>query len=120
MDISHLATQREELMEREKRSKKKGEDEKTNVNQQKSRCSEQTTPLFHARTYLPLRHQVKRVEQEKTEALDEEHVVAVFPHQEEGDAGGTHGKVTKHLHRVFSQRSVAQRGSFYSQIITVL
>lgn len=57
--------------------------------------------MFHLNTdglhYLTWRHQVKGVKQEKTEALDEEHVVAVFPHQEEGDGGGTHGKIAKHL-----------------------
>lgn len=52
---------------------------------------------FNSVCYLSRRQQVKRVKQEKTEALDEEHVVAVFPHQEEGDAGGTHGKKAKHL-----------------------
>lgn len=49
--------------------------------------------------YLTWWHQVKRVEQEKTEALDEEHVVAVFPDQEEDEGGGTHGKIAKHLQR---------------------
>lgn len=48
-------------------------------------------------SYLARWHQVKRVEQEKTEALDEEHVVAVLPDQEEGEGGGTHGKIAKHL-----------------------
>lgn len=49
------------------------------------------------RCYLTGRHQVKGVQQEETEALNEEHVVAVFPHQEEGHAGGTHGEIAKHL-----------------------
>lgn len=49
--------------------------------------------------YLPWWHQVKWVKQEKTEALDKEHIVAVFPHQEEGKSGGTHGKIAKHLQR---------------------
>lgn len=47
--------------------------------------------------YLSRRHQVKRIKQEKTEGLDEEHIVAVFPHQEERDACGTNGKIAKHL-----------------------
>ena len=47
--------------------------------------------------YLTWRHQVKRIKQEETEALDEEHIVAVFPHQEEGEGGGTHGEIAKHL-----------------------
>lgn len=51
--------------------------------------------------YLTWWHQVKRVEQEKTEALDEEHVVAVFPDQEEDEGGGTHGKIAKHLQKKY-------------------
>lgn len=47
--------------------------------------------------YLTGWHQVKGVEQEETEALNKEHVVAVFPHQEEGNGGGTHGEIAKHL-----------------------
>lgn len=47
--------------------------------------------------YLTGRHQVKGVQQEETEALNEEHIVAVFPHQEEGNTGGTHGEIAKHL-----------------------
>lgn len=47
--------------------------------------------------YLTRRYQVKRVKKEKTEGLDEEHIVAVFPHQKERDARGTHGKIAKHL-----------------------
>lgn len=43
--------------------------------------------------YLTGWHQVKRVQQEETEALDEEHVVAVLPNQEEGESSGTHGKI---------------------------
>lgn len=57
------------------------------------------TLLHQARTdgYLTGRHQVKGVQQEETEALNEEHIVAVFPHQEEGHTGGTHGEIAKHL-----------------------
>lgn len=29
--------------------------------------------------------------------MNEEHIVAVFPHQEEGHTGGTHGEIAKHL-----------------------
>lgn len=50
-------------------------------------------------SYLTGRHQVEGVEQEETEALNEEHVVAVFPQQEEGNTGGTHGEIAKHLQR---------------------
>lgn len=50
-------------------------------------------------SYLTWWHKVKRVKQENAEALDEEHIVAVFPDQEEGEGGGTHGKIAKHLQR---------------------
>lgn len=47
--------------------------------------------------YLTGSHQVKGVQQEEAKALNKEHIVAVFPHQEEGNTGGTHGEIAKHL-----------------------
>ena len=72
------------------------------------------TRLSSTFCYLTWWHQVKRVEQEKTEALDEEHIMAVFPHQEEGEGGGTHGEIAKHLER--NSRCFFSAGGVHSRV----
>lgn len=49
--------------------------------------------------YLSCWHQVKRVQQKQAESLNKEDVVTVFPYQQEGECGGTHGKIAEHLQK---------------------
>lgn len=43
--------------------------------------------------YLSRRHQVQGVHKEEAQGLDEEHIVAVLPHQQEGERGGAQGQI---------------------------
>lgn len=47
--------------------------------------------------YLSWRDQVKGVQEKKTQSLDEEHVVAVFPNQQEDEGDSAHHEKTEHL-----------------------
>lgn len=75
--------------------------------------------MYDTIVYLTRRYQIKRVQKEKTQGLYEEHIVAVFPHQEERDAHGTHGKIAKHLQEDRAGEGViVQRRAFMPDTIT--
>ena len=47
--------------------------------------------------YLALWHEVKGVEQEESESLHKQHIMALFPYRQKREGRHTHQEITEHL-----------------------